>query len=392
MDVATARLTVSAECLDLAHELQQQTGDALRVGERLRRAGHAPEVVAAAMTLADLRREAFPRLGPQVWDMVLTRAGMEQATRARVAMLHAQRFVRAGCRHIADLTSGLGLDARAFAAAGLGVEAFELDPGTAVLAAHNLAGYARVTAHEADALAGLSSLPPGRVDGVYADPARRTARGRRHDPDDYSPPLGGVLELRRAVPALGVKAGPSLPHPAIPVDMEADWVSVDGDVVEVGLWSGDAALGRGHAATVIRSGEVHRLAGDTHRGESGPLDAFILEPDGAVIRAGLVGLLGDELDAHLIDPTIAYLTSSTAPSTPFARAYRVLERLPLDTKVLARELRQREVGSVEIKKRGVDITPEQLRPRLKLKGRERATIILTRLEGHHAALLVDPVR
>jgi hypothetical protein len=68
----------------------------------------------------------------------------------------------------------------------------------------------------------------------------------------------------------------------------------------------------------------------------------------------------------------------------------VLERWPLDIKALSRELRARDVGTVDIKKRGVDLTPEQVRPRLKLKGSQRATVVLTRLEGDHAALLVEP--
>ncbi|WP_062528675.1 THUMP-like domain-containing protein [Demequina rhizosphaerae] len=389
MDPATARLTVSPACLELAASLADTSPrDALAVASRLRRDGHEPALVAAAMSLAELRREARPRLGPAADAMAFHRAGLEQASRAVVSALHAERFAAAGCRAVADLTAGLGADAMAVAARGLGVVAFEADEATAILATHNLSPWPDARVVHGDSLALLGEAD---VDGVFADPARRNARGRRHDPSDYSPPLDAVLDLAPRYRALGVKAGPGLPHEAVPAGFEAQWVSVDGDVVEVGLWAGAAARRTGHSALVIRDEDRHEIAGPTDRAPAGPLGGWLLEPDGAVIRAGLVGVLADELGAHLVDPSIAYLTADAAVATPFARAYRVLERLPLDVKVLARELRARDVGTVDIKKRGVDLTPEQLRPRLKLRGSQRATLVLTRLEGRHTALLVEPV-
>ncbi|WP_062524591.1 THUMP-like domain-containing protein [Demequina rhizosphaerae] len=389
MDPATARLTVSPACLALAASLADTSPrDALAVASRLRRDGHEPALVAAAMSLAELRREARPRLGPAADAMAFHRAGLEQASRAVVSALHAERFAAAGCRAVADLTAGLGADAMAVAARGLGVVAFEADEATAILATHNLSPWPDAHVVHGDSLALLGEAD---VDGVFADPARRNARGRRHDPSDYSPPLDAVLDLAPRYRALGVKAGPGLPHEAVPAGFEAQWVSVDGDVVEVGLWAGAAARRTGHSALVIRGEDRHEIAGPTDRAPAGPLGGWLLEPDGAVIRAGLVGVLADELGAHLVDPSIAYLTADAAVATPFARAYRVLERLPLDVKVLARELRARDVGTVDIKKRGVDLTPEQLRPRLKLRGSQRATLVLTRLEGRHTALLVEPV-
>ncbi|WP_062463134.1 class I SAM-dependent methyltransferase [Demequina soli] len=389
MDPETARLTVSPACLALADSIRGfAPRDALAVAGRLRRDGHDPALVTAAMSLAELRREALPRLGPAADGMAFHRAGLEQASRAIVSALHAERFAAADCTAVADLTAGLGADAMALAARGLAVLAFEADEATATLAAHNLAPWPGARIVHGDSLALLAAE---KVDGVFADPARRNARGRRHDPADYSPPLDRVLDLASRYRALGVKAGPGLPHEAVPAGFEAQWVSVDGDVVEVGLWAGAAAQREGHSALVIRGDERHEIAGPTDRAPAGALGAYLMEPDGAVIRAGVVGVLAEQVGAHLVDPQIAYLTADAPAATPFARAYRVLERLPLDVKVLARELRARGVGTVDIKKRGVDLTPEQLRPRLKLKGKERATLVLTRLEGQHAALLVEPV-
>ena len=76
---------------------------------------------------------------------------------------------------------------------------------------------------------------------------------------------------------------------------------------------------------------------------------------------------------------------------PFATAFRVLERLPTDEKKLKAALRERGVGTLEIKKRGIDVDPAQLRKRLQLKGSASATIVLAREAGRHVTLLVERV-
>jgi hypothetical protein len=276
----------------------------------------------------------------------------------------------------------------AIAALGLGVVAFERHEATALLADHNLRHWPDAVVVHADSLSVVRGVD---VDGVFADPARRSGAGRRHSPADYLPPLDSVMELRGQFPALGLKLGPGVPHEALPADAEREWVSVDGDVVEVGVWCGPLATFEGHSALVIRNGAPHRLAGDLHRGEVRELGAFVAEPDGAVIRSGLVGTLADKLGAGLVDATIAYLTADTVVESPFVRWFRVDEALPFDVRKLGGALRARGVGTVEIKKRGVDVMPEKLRAQLKLKGGESATVMLTRLSGKRVAIIAQPV-
>ncbi|HYG94643.1 MAG TPA: SAM-dependent methyltransferase, partial [Nocardioides sp.] len=86
----------------------------------------------------------------------------------------------------------------------------------------------------------------------------------------------------------------------------------------------------------------------------------------------------------------AYVTSDQSFRTPFARGYRVLEELPYREKQLKAALRERGIGRLAIKKRGVDVSPEQLRKRLALSGDEEGTLVLTRAGGHGMALLVVP--
>ncbi|MDN4471555.1 class I SAM-dependent methyltransferase [Demequina zhanjiangensis] len=394
MEAETARMLLEPETLALIDSMPPyEEIEPLSFGSRLRAQGLDGGLVAAVLTQAELRHKARAKLGEFADGMLFTREGLEQATRLSVAARHARRYAAAGCERVADLTAGLGVDAMTMSALGLPVVAFERDEATALLADHHLRHWRDSVVVHADSMSTVRDVPG--VDAIFADPARRTGRGRRHDPRDYSPPLDEVLALRDQFPALGVKVGPGIPHDALPSashgPVEAQWVSVDGDVVEAGLWCGPLAQREGHAALVIHGDEAHEIAGDPVHGEMGGLGEYLYEPDGAVIRAGLVGPLGDSIGAHLVDPTIAYLTSDSQVSTPFARGYRVLESMPYSTSRLAKALRAREVGRVEIKKRGIDVTPERLRPQLKLRGTEAATVVLTRVAGRHTALLVEPL-
>ena len=141
------------------------------------------------------------------------------------------------------------------------------------------------------------------------------------DPAAYEPAARRACSRSAsACPALGLKLGPGIPHTALPADAQAQWVSVDGDVVEVGLWFGPLAPeGPGRTALVLRDGEAHVVradAGRSGRPTSAPSGGYLYEPDGAVIRAGLVGEIAAQVHGRLLDPTIAYVTSDALARRP----------------------------------------------------------------------------
>jgi hypothetical protein len=258
---------------------------------------------------------------------------------------------------------------------------------TAAIAAYNLASWSNARVEHADA----TEFDLTGIDGVYLDPARRSAGRRLSDPRDWSPSLDFAFGLAERLPA-GIKLGPGIDRTLIPPGCEAQWVSVDRDVVELGLWFGPLARpGVGRAALVLTDAGPAELTApaDSPDAETGPLGQYLLEPDGAVIRARLIGDLARSLGARMLHPDIAYLTSDEPVSTPFAACFRVEAVLPLDVKALKKELSARGIGTLEIKKRGVDIDPAQFRTRLALKGDAAATLILTRGEGRRIALLAE---
>ncbi|KQO97338.1 class I SAM-dependent methyltransferase [Leifsonia sp. Leaf264] len=367
--------------------------DVVRLVSSLRAQGHSAGLVAGVLSQSRLRAKASGKFGEFASRMLFTDAGLEQATRLSVAALHAGRFAAAGVGRVADLGCGIGGDALAMAAIDLEVTAADADEVTAVIASYNLAPFPSATVLDARA----EDVDLTGIDGVYLDPARRTAghaeTERLTKAADYSPSLDFAFGLAERMPT-GVKLGPGFDRSLIPADAEAQWVSVDGQLVEMGLWFGAlarpgirrSALLLGKAGTAELSADAD--SPDVEVGEPGD---YLYEPDGAVIRARLIGDLARELDARMLSDGIAYLTADAPRETPFATAFRVLEQLPTDEKKLKAALRERGVGTLEIKKRGIDVDPAQLRKRLQLKGSASATIVLARQAGRHVTLLVERV-
>ena len=375
--------------------------DSLKTSTELRKAGHSPELISAALTQSKLRGKAEAKFGPFASNMLFTQAGLEQATRLNIAALHAQRFVAAGVEHVADLGCGIGADALALATLERRVTAVERDETTAAVATINLMPWPNATVVNAEA----QDVDLTGVDGVWLDPARRTTTTsgttRLFDPEAFSPPLSFVEQLADRDLPVGVKMGPGIPHEALPAGCEAQWVSVDGEVTEAALWFNALArpgvrraalvIGHGGSAEITSGVDFDPANQDV---ELGPAEGYLYEPDGAVIRAGLVADVARQLNGHLLDEHIAYFCAPELIESPFARAYKVLEVRHYNVKKLKAWVKANRIGRLEIKKRGTSVTPEELRKTLLTgsgKGPNKATLVLTRIGEDRVAIVVEPV-
>ena len=368
--------------------------DMVKVVSKLRGKGHSAELVATVLTQVKLRRRAKAKFGEFAQTMFFTEEGLEQASRLKVAAIHAGRFRNHGLTRIADLGCGIGAESLAIASLNMEVTAFEIDEVTAALATYNLASFENVKVEQAD----VTTINLDNFDGLFIDPARRDLKDsktninkRKYDINDFSPSFDFVLEAARTKPTI-VKLGPGLDHKDIPDDAEAVWVSDDGDLVELTLYFGilrrpevkrAALLLSPNGTFEITSSEAERL--DAPLGELG---RYLYEPDASIIRSHLVGNLAISLGLNIFSNEIAYLSSNEEVHSPWLKGYEVLENLVFDRKKLKAYLREKNIGVLEIKKRGADITPEQLRRDLDPKGTESATLIVTRVDGAHRVLIV----
>jgi SAM-dependent methyltransferase len=388
VDVESVRWLRSADgqqVLARASALDQP--DPLKAHAALERAcpGTPSERLAAALTQAELRLKAVEKFGDLAGSMYFTPDGLEQATRLSVATHRAARLTAFGAATVVDLGCGIGGDLVAFARAGLTAAGVDLDPVRVAVAEANLEALGLPgAAGVADAL----EVDVAPFDVAFADPARRSGRGRTFSPDAWTPPWS-FAETLLAGDAC-VKTAPGIPHELVPAGVEAEWVSDRGEVKEAALWGGRLAT-TPRRATVIGDGGLATLTDEDDPGaDVVPLAEFLYEPDGAVIRAGLVTAVAAGVHGGLLDRHIAYVTSAESFRTPFARGYRVLEELPYRERQLRAALRERGIGRLTIKKRGVDVVPDQLRKRLELRGDAEGTLVLTRVAGSGVALLVAP--
>jgi len=122
----------------------------------------------------------------------------------------------------------------------------------------------------------------------------------------------------------------------------------------------------------------------------------VYDPHPAVVAAGLVDALATSLGGERLTPGAAYLTGRPA-STRLAGRFTVETVTAFDRKGLVRVLRDRGVGLVEVKARGVAVDPDALARALSGRdgppgtllivpdGRRTVAILARRVAGPDAA-------
>lgn len=340
---------------------------------------HAPAVIEQVRA----RRRATVKLG-DVDGWLLTDEAVQQATPSAVAEHRARRLAWLS---VHDVTCSIGAELRALVQVCPRVVGSDLDPLRARMAAHNVP---RALVYVADAL-----TPTSTADVVIADPARRAGGRRIVDPEQMSPALS-ALRAAYAGRSLAVKTAPGIDYDGLRrkgFDGEVEIVSLDGGVREACLWSGPVAVPGLTRATVLHgsgAGGYEVFSTDPHDVDPEPAGKYLLEPDGAVIRAGLVRHYAARHGLWQIDPHIAYLSGDAVPAGE--RGFEILEQLKFSEKALRAELRRRDVGSVEILTRGAGVDPNVLRKKLKLAGSLPMTVVITRIGREVVAYLTRPTR
>lgn len=350
----------------------------------------------AALETAILRVRAAAKF-TRAAAMYFTREALEQASGEPISRYRAGRY--AGCEHAADLGCGVGGDSLGLASVVPQVSGIDQDPLRLAMAAENLGAYGlreRARWLEAD----LTTAPWPGADAFFFDPARRANGRRKFSVRDYAPPLAQALDWLRRTPAGGVKISPGVDLAELAgYDAEVEFISERGELKECALWFGPLRTADRRATLLLGLNatgglaQAHTLIADpAAAAEVGPPQAYLYEPDPAVLRAGLVTTLAAQLAARQLDPDIAYLTAPHLRPTPFARAYVIEEALPFQLKRLRERLRALHVGRVTVKKRGSPLEPEALIQQLRLEGPETRVVVLTHVAGKAWVLIGQPAR
>ncbi len=388
MDLPTFRQLTSPEgatALAAAAALAPTDATHLAVLARLRKR-FSPELAAAAVETALLRRKAAAKFAhPE--GLFFTREALEVASGEAVATRRAERFRR--FEAVGDFGCGVGADTLALASVSF-VHAVDRDELRTAIATANLHARGlshRATVRTADLL--LDPLPD--VPAAFADPGRR-ADGRRFlSLAEYLPPPAELLARLPSAFPIAFKLAPGVDVAELTAfDGEAEFISSGGELKECVLWLHGLRTAR-RRATMLTDTGVHTLSTDTElsAAEVGPIRGVLLDPNSAVVRAGLVPKLAERLTAAGTDYTVQMLTADAVPATPFATAYRVEGVFPADVKAVAAELRKRDVGRVTPLVRGTLLTADEFVKGLKLKGTAHRHLILTRELGRQVAVLAE---
>ena len=354
---------------------------------------HFGEHSRAVMELLQARRVLAAKLDSTGW--LADSDSAQQATPLAVARVRAARIAAAGASLVHDVTCSIGTEAPAMTAAGMDWLGTDLDYSRLLMARHNIGRLesGRAWVAQADALAPVttpasSSGPriracsgsgPGRV--IVADPARRADGRRITDPAKLIPPLPDLLAAYPGA-AMAIKCAPGIDY--------SDWdglvsvVSVDGGVKEACLYTPDLAEHQ-REAVVIRESFTEQVVDDGVAVNVDKPKSFIIDPDGAIVRAGLVQQWAARHELTMLDPHIAYLSGEAIPEG--YSGFPFIEAVPL--KKLRPALQAHGAGALEILVRGVNVDPDQLRAKLKLKGDRPMSVVIARIGDAASAFICD---
>lgn len=319
--------------------------------------------------------------------MFFTRKGLEQATDQWVAAYKATRFPAEG--PVADLCCGMGGDLLALAQRGEAV-GLERDPVVALLAEANL----RALDLQGKVVVGdVVEFMASEFSAWHVDPDRRPTGRRTTHPELHDPPLALLEEHLARSARAAIKLAPAADVPdRWAACAELEWISRDRQCRQLVAWFGALANGAGRRATILGADStqpMRTLAGDAsvRAPIAAQIGRYVFDPDPAVVAAGLVGSLAAEHRLGAWEAGGAYLTGDVTVADRALSCFEVTDVLPFDLKRLKRLLADRDVGQLEIKKRGVPQEPETIRRQLRLRGSAAAVLLIASQGGAVKAVL-----
>jgi len=358
------------------------------------------------------------KLGKGLRGFCYTQTAVEQSTSVGIAQYHASHFAGANC--VLEICSGAGVDTQALARVAGRVVAFESDLVLSALLRGNLArnGVENV---EVRSEAWTPQIDLGveisETDAIWADPSRRSVRGRARTVHEYSPALSEIIQWvesktsfspRSNIRRCGIKIGP-VDDFEPNENWKQEFIGYGGECKEKILWYGVEKAPRSvhivdkgltlkqfaipipipitntstnastNASTTSFENQVGNLVG-VRMVEPGD---FIVEPHSALIASGLLNQYYSSHGVSVMDAKIAYgLTTNPTNVLDWCAAFKVIL---VDKGIGEKPIRKRVAelnwnNRTEIKKRGIQIDPDVLHRSITFCNSNSAgVIILTRI-------------
>ena len=345
---------------------------------QLRRAFDAERAAAIADVLKG--RASLVGRHPRAAEMFATHVAAQQASSAPVAAWRARRFRDFG--KAVDLTCGAGFDLVAMAGATRSV-GVDLDPVRLLFARANAE---TIGVRLLGLVRGSATAFQGDFDAAFADPDRRTGSQRNIDPERSEPPLADLLAALKGRP-LGVKLSPLTDPARLESRGEVEFLSSQGELKEVVLWTGGLAS----ACRRVSLPDVDFTMTGAPVDWPAPAvpSGYLYDPDPALLRSGLLGVVAKEHGLAPIDPSIAYFSGPDLLRHPALSAYRILAVLGPSARSVRGFLAERGLGRIAILRRGFAVAPEDFLKAVANPGSGSVHLHLTRVLGRPKVIATE---
>jgi hypothetical protein len=348
----------------------------------------------------ELRRRATVKFGDDAARMFFLPVLLEQATDRWISRYKSHRFAAASTDSpVHDFCCGLGGDLLAFAPKNL-TRGYDLSREACLVASANVRATCNASATERTTIhqSNVEDLTPAPGDLWHVDPDRRATGQRSTTIEHHAPGPERINRWLAHAPNGAVKLAPATDPPsAWAQEAEFEWITSNRECRQLVVWFGALATAPGQRRATIADTSTNHSATPAIATFTGKPDvpltstdqpsAYLYDPDSAVMAAGLLGALADHHQLKSLGAGGAYLTGGQPLNQPLLQSFEVHDCLPLRTAEVAQYLAARNIGQLEIKKRGVTIDPEKFRRDLKLRGDQSATLILTRINKRQVALI-----
>ena len=323
--------------------------------------------------------------------VIATERALQQASHIDIARYKASHVPANGC--IIDVCCGLGGDSIAFLEQ-VPVIAVDRDPQLCIIAAHNLtmalqaANRSAAAAVVSQAAEDFFDLRPSKLDGawLHIDPDRRPSGTKVSDPNYCEPHAEKIASWMQRFEGTIIKMSPAAELPSCFQNVvRREWISHQGQCRQQLVWARNGAVASDletKATHITRAGQADSfgIAADPTSYDRNVRTTempakIIYDFDPAVRAAGLSAALAVETGLMCIQSLSGFFTSDELPATfgnpsienrssSLLAPFEVLWSGKFDEKKLKRQLRAFDPSSLEIKVRGIAVTPEKLRPRL----------------------------
>lgn len=340
---------------------------------------------------------------------------LEQASGFATSTWRARRF---NSRCVADLTMGLGVDSLAWAQAGSRVISCEQNRELASIARYNhkILGLAPcISGYHKGAIKWLRELTEqtsDKPDLYYADPSRRRGSERVFLLEQCEPNVFTVLRYIRELKGTWLlKLSPLIDLTYLQRHLDDCFelyvVSVLGEVKEVLAFGGQAFLSAGmrrSAKAVIHAVMLDEMGNERFELSSDPDSArnveqavadgpvvpgqLILDPDPAIVKAGLIDTLARQYGMASVHPRTRYLVSNRKKRGMPGRWYKIEQVHAYKPRHLVRNLAEQGIQKVRIHESGFPVSAEKLYKVLRCEMGEQADLLAARGATGELLLLV----